>query len=229
MTASGFRSAGAVLLAVLGAATCDTPGITVAGPGSDRYAGYDPASITGFIYHWPAGHNIAIYVDRTDEPADADLGNAVHAAIAAWEPVARLGEVRMHVVTDVHDAEVIFRHSHAPTLVGSAQCDQFGIGAGGVTFFCVPDATPLVPVRLDLLDGSPGHVMMEVAVNRFVLDTASFFPSLVAHEMGHVLGIGAHSPNTADLMYGRPRLFQPTDADAATLRYVLSQRPDVRF
>ncbi len=226
MTSSRARILFLTLVAGLAAVTCDTPLITVAGPGSDRYLGYDPASLTGFIYHWPAGHDITIYVDRTDEPSDADLGSAVHAAIAAWEPVARTGEVRMHVVPDVHDADVIFRNMQAPTLIGTSQCDQFSTGSGGVTFFCVPDRTP---VRLDLLDGTGGHVMMEVAVNRQVLDTVSFYPSLVIHEMGHVLGIGSHSPNPADLMYGRPRLFLPTDADVATLRYVLSQRPDVRF
>mgnify|MGYP001222821107 FL=1 len=226
MSASRARVIGTALLAGLCAATCDTPGITVAGPGSDRYLGYDPASITGFIYHWPAGHDIKIYVDRTAEPSDADLVSAVHAAINAWVPVARLGEVRMHVVADVQSADVIFRHSQAPTLVGSSECDPLSIGSGGVTFFCVPDRTP---VRLTLLDGTGGHVMMEVAVNRFALDTASYFPSLVVHEMGHVLGIGSHSPNPADLMYGRPRRFHPTDADVATLRYVLAQRADVRF
>jgi hypothetical protein len=44
-----------------------------------------------------------------------------------------------------------------------------------------------------------------------------------------VIGIGAHSPDTEDLMFGTPRVFVPSDADAATLRYVLNRRAAARF
>ena len=210
-----------VCVAILGAAACDSPTLFVASPG------YNPTSLAPFIYHWPAGHTIAIYADRTEEPPGADLLAAVKDGIAAWEAVARLGEIRLRVVSDVHDADVVFHHSRAPRLVESDVCSPFDIGAGGYTFFCLTD--DLDPVTLGLVDGTGGRVMMDVAVNRFALDTAAFFPALVVHEMGHVLGIGAHSPNPADLMYGRPRRFAPTEADATTLRYVLARKPDVIF
>jgi len=50
---------------------------------------------------------------------------------------------------------------------------------------------------------------------------------VVAHEMGHVVGIGGHSPPTSDLMYTRPTVSAPTDRDRATLRNVLGRPADI--
>jgi len=205
-------AAGAFLIA-----SCDTPTLTAAVPA------YDPTAIVPFIYHWQPGHDIAIFVDKTNAPADADLDKAVHDGITAWEAIASLGEVRMHVVSDYHAADVIVHHSQAPHLWTSEDCSAFTIGAGGTTTFCPPLRATPTPIALQLNDGTGGHVYMDVSVNRFALDTASFFPSLVIHELGHVLGIGAHSANPADLMFGRPRRFTPSAADASTLLYVLSR------
>ena len=213
----------AALVAVV-AGACDTPVMTESAPAYDPLL---PAGSAKVVYHWEAGHEISIYVDPTAEPAGVDLAAAVRAAIAAWEPVGRLGEVSLRIVDDIHDADVIFHHSGAPRLVTGEGCVPFDFGSGGFTFFCIDD--DLEPVPLLLNDGSGGHVQMDVSINSFALDTVSFFPALVIHEMGHVLGIGSHSPTPTDLMYGRPRLFAPSAADAATLRYVLSRRPDVQF
>jgi predicted Zn-dependent protease len=72
-------------------------------------------------------------------------------------------------------------------------------------------------------------VKMDVAVSRTAVPDAAAFRSVVMHEFGHVLGIGAHSPTSTDLMYGVPRAPAPTLADAQTLRFVLSQRPEVQY
>jgi predicted Zn-dependent protease len=202
-------------------ASCDAPTMTLDEPA------YSPTGITQFLYSWTAAHEIRIYVDRNQEPEGVDLDAAVRAGIAAWEKTGWLGEVRMRVVANFADADVIFHHSRAPRIVSSDQCEPFDFGAGGYTFFCITADSQ--PVRLEFGDGTPGHVKMDVAINVGALDTASFFPALVAHELGHVLDIGAHSQNPADLMNGRPRTFAPSANDASTLRYVLSRRPDVRF
>jgi hypothetical protein len=230
VTTSHPRAGRALVVALFAAlaVACDTPVMTTGEPA------YDSKSIVPFSYHWQAGHDIAIYVDTLRQPDDADLPAAVRSAIAAWESIATLGEIRLHIVNDVHDADVIFHHYLAPLLVQSDVCPIFLSGAGGQTSLCVTgdlDNTPpdLDAVPYDLVDGRSGHVMMDVAVNAFQLDTASFFPALVVHEMGHVLGIGAHSPDATDLMFGRPRRFAPSGADAVTMRFVLTRRPDVWF
>ena len=80
-------------------------------------AGYDPETLVPFSYHWADGHDIAIYVDASNPPPDADLAAAVQSAIHEWMVVGRLGEVRMHTVGDVHDADVIVHFTTTPRLV----------------------------------------------------------------------------------------------------------------
>jgi hypothetical protein len=210
-------------------ASCETPSIPVAA------AGYDPESLVPFIYHWSGGHDIAIYVDTTDATPGADLPGTVQNAIAAWEPVGRLGEVRLHTVTDMHDADVIVHFMYVRRLIaspddpenpGAPLCSPQDAGSG-FTWLCV--TSDLHAVGFLFTDGSDGHVKMDVAVSRTAVPDQAAFQSVVMHEMGHVLGIGAHSPNIDDLMFVRPRASGPTDADAQTLRFILSQRADVRY
>jgi predicted Zn-dependent protease len=49
--------------------------------------------------------------------------------------------------------------------------------------------------------------------------------AVVAHEFGHALGIGGHSPNAQDVMFGAPTVSVPTGRDAQTLQFVLGERP----
>jgi predicted Zn-dependent protease len=218
--------AGASLVtAVLGA--CDAPLMAV------DDVGYDPLGLVPFVYHWSPGHEIAIYVDKRGEPSGVDIEAAVKAGIAAWESVAFLGEVRMKVVADVHEADVIVHHADAPGLitVDLEQCPPPADLGGGRTYFCIlENASGRHTTSVLLLnDGSGGHVKMDVRVNVGAISDPEFFDAIVAHELGHVLGIGTHSSNNADLMFGTPRVFVPSDDDAAALRYVLSRPAAARF
>jgi hypothetical protein len=216
----------AVFLSVL---SCDMPTLEIDTPA------YDPTTLTGgLLYHWDPGREITIFIDRTAEPAEADLDRAVRAAIAAWTPVGRLGEVRLAVTTDVRNADVIIHHYLAPRLITDVRnvepeelCEPLPTGAGGYTFLCIDDLDRAV--TFGLLDGSGGRVKMDISINRDAVETEEIFGALVAHEIGHVLGIGAHSSTNTDLMFGSPRRLTPSPADARTLRFVLGQRPDVRF
>jgi predicted Zn-dependent protease len=212
----------AALLAALAAQACDSPTMTVA----DR--GYPPTGLVPFTYHWAPGQEIRIFVDETAEPEGVDLEAAVRDGIAAWEATALLGEVRMRIVGNPGEADVIVHHAGAPPLVSFDPeiCSPNDLGAGR-TFFCVTEE--LVAQNLPLNDGSGGRVMMDVRFNSAVLEDLGFFPGVVAHELGHVLGIGAHSSSTDDLMFGTPRRSGPSAADAATLRHVLSTPAAVRF
>jgi predicted Zn-dependent protease len=201
------------------AGACDTPTMRGDDPA------YDPVALTGFYYHWAPGHEISIFVDETAATPGTDLLQAVKDAIAAWKDVTRLGELRFRITADFRDADVIFRYRAAPRIV-DPQCPLFETG-GGQTFFCVDENLQLFPFVNR--DGSVSTVKMDVSIFPGELDTLSFFPALVAHEMGHVVGIGAHSPTPTDLMYGRPRRFTPAPADEATLRFILGHKPDVLF
>ena len=44
---------------------------------------------------------------------------------------------------------------------------------------------------------------------------------VVTHEVGHTLGIGAHSPNSFDLMYAFPAVSAPSAGDRMTAQTVV--------
>jgi len=206
--------------AVLPLLACDTPTIPA------ESAAYDPAGLTGFLYHWGAGREIAIFVDPTAAPAGTDLDADVRHGIAVWSATTRLGELRARIVTTVEQADVIVRHASAPRLVESATCPPAPVGAAGDTFFCVLDDAALT---LTARAGPPGRVKMLVTVDRSFADDAAQFRAIVTHELGHVFGLGAHTGAADDVMFAFPRRSTPSAADARTLRALLAARPDVRF
>ena len=92
----------------------------------------------------------------------------------------------------------------APTIEPSA-LDLSGCipsGARAVTTFCLTDPDPeqasLTPFARS--DGTPTDVRMVVSVLASEASVPGRVPSLVTHELGHVLGIATHSDVAADLM-----------------------------
>jgi len=225
------RSLALVLGAALAASVgCDSP------TADDQPPGYDPTVLTGgLFYRWPLGRTVSVFADTTAGPAGSDIRAAVAAGAAAWEGVVYYREFELRLVDDPRAADIIVHHRQAPRLVDVRDCEPPGI-AGGKTVFCA-DA-PVAPV-LPLLDGGDGRVKVDIYVDYLSTDDAALagagltrqegFASLTAHELGHALGIGAHSTEPADLMAPVPTALGPTTRDAATLRYVLHRRPDIQL
>jgi predicted Zn-dependent protease len=183
---------------------------------------YSPAYVTDgrtVLYHWRAGRTIAVYAQPTALSGAPQLANALRTAFAEWHETAEFREFHLTLVDQPEDADVIVRFREDPPLVSFVDCTYPETAASGVTFFCPDDA--LSSVQTLPLTGGGGHVKIDVAVAR--PDETAHFQSVVTHEIGHVLGIGAHSLEPTDLMYPFPTVLSPSPRDIATLRYVLHQ------
>lgn len=208
----------AALAVVLAIVSCDAPTVPSESPA------YDPRlQGTDLVYHWPLGHTIAIYAHTTGAPAGLDLPAAIQRANALWRDAVRYREFDIRLASSESDADVVF-HFDTDSVVSTAQCGAPGSGAG-VTYFCL-DQTLAYFVTLPLLSGAAGRVRFDVRI-RASLD-ADTFERIVAHEFGHVIGIGNHSDVNTDLMFGAPTVDAPSAADAQTIRWVLHQETDIR-
>lgn len=230
MAGERLRAGLATVAAVALLAGCDAPTTPAAEPW------YDPTEYTfGLVYHWTPGKTIAIYVDETTQSDSLDIREAVTRAAALWDEVSIFDEYSFRFTDDPRDADVVVHYEDAPRIVDVMDCEPPGSG-DGLTVFCgdVPEAAVL-----PLVDGGGGRVKVDVyldpeGVENAILTMAGltrqeYFVVLAAHELGHVLGIGGHSTEAVDIMRGVPLAPRPSVRDSETLRWVLSQKADVRL
>jgi hypothetical protein len=206
------------LAASMSLAACDTP--TVVRP---DFA-YDPTELTGGqLYRWSTGARVRVFVEPMAAGA-VDLTVAVQRAVASWNAVPQEREFTLDVVTNRDLADVILYDRRIPQPVVTGSCPFNPSGAAGYTYFCPINgrAEPLRPIASTMLT-----VSIVIRVDMTTTATQAALDALVAHEMGHAVGIGGHSPQTTDVMYTRPTVSAPTDRDRATLRNVLGRPADV--
>jgi predicted Zn-dependent protease len=165
-----------------------------------------------------------VYVDDRTPVTAPPLGPAVDAGARKWESQLFYREVSLRRTESVADADVVVHYDVTPPLVDSpAGCDRPFIQAAAATFFCPTDDFAGLET-LPLTGGAtPGHVKMEVIVVASRIADQAQLDRVVAHEIGHVFGIGGHSGDPADLMYPAPEVDAPSAADGRSLRYALHQ------
>ncbi len=204
--------------AALTAAACDNP--TVVRP---DFA-YDPTALTGgLLYRWSTGARVRVFVEPM-AVGGVDLAVAVQRAVQSWNAVPQRREFTLDVVSDRNAADVIVydRSVAQPVITGSCAFDPSG--AAGYTYFCPVNgrAERLRPIASTVLSAA-----IVIRVDITTTSTQSALDALVAHETGHAVGIGGHSPQTTDVMYTRPTVSTPTDRDRATLRNLLGRAADI--
>ena len=215
------RNSPLVVVLALALWGCDAPTVPVELPA------YEPRLGTNQIFHWPLGKTIHVYVDPTD--GGSALVEPLAQGQRAWRDVVYYREFEFDIVATPAAADVILHTVTAPLLWELPPgCPSSGGGAGGVTYFCSNDTGDEV-VILPLIASGPGHVKMDVTIDPSRATGPYTLRSLVTHELGHVLGIGTHSPNVDDLMTTAPVAVRPTARDASTLRYLLHQTADLRL
>jgi hypothetical protein len=247
MTRSGMLRSTSLLALLASLAACDSPTVP---PRSLAYNFVFEQFGAPIIYRWADGETIGVYVVPTDDAERAGvLEAAVRHAIGAWNDVVLFGEFRL-VEAELDRADVVIAWANETLPLDTDECLP---APGGVawTTFCLNEgvdtddvANADQPLRevygYPLADGEHRedgvHMIVQVLYNGSNLDDV---PGLVTHEIGHVLGIGRHPCDYADvgdcpagygahesLMYiGIPSIATPARADRETVEVLYRTRP----
>jgi predicted Zn-dependent protease len=169
----------------------ETP--SVPGPGLDTLA-----------FHWSqADLPVRVWVEDAD-----DLPRHIAQAIEVWESAFLYGEFDATIVDDPAGADVVVQsgapapgltavrlHTSAPQCAGATDLD-----------IDVPGATLTLPIRVFV---DPSVSPEDPGLERCLALTS-------VHELGHALGIFAHSPNAEDIMFADPGVEDLSDRDRRT-------------
>ena len=177
------------------------------------------------VLRWPVGTSVRVWVAAdADQSRTTLLENAFAQAADAWNSAALYGEVELQKTDEIGNADAVLLFSSTPPPVDLSNCPRQG--ALAITTFCLDVQNPNRLAVLPLLSGG-GRVRFLVTVASVVND-AEQVRRLVAHELGHVLGMARHSPRPTDLMYGNTLTTAvPSVADRATLQLLYHTRPDI--
>ena len=165
---------------------------------------------TSLIFHWPPSYNpVRVYAEPTGE-LPADVANAM----ALWAGAFRCRELTLTVAVDSTHADIIVRNP--PTIPAARlpfmhemHADSVLACTGVTQFFTSADSTALVGPMRSYVAPYPGYDSATIA---------SCYHFVVAHELGHALGILAESPDTGDLMYPLPYHLYLTEEDRYTIQ-----------
>ncbi len=191
-----------LLLALVGCSDLLPP------PGVDPYEYRIPDGPGGatMSFHWPRESlPITVYV-ADDNP----LRPAVRHALDVWQGTFVYGEVRFETTADSTTADIIVSNDVATKPAASSWhlAGRFDGCLGQTDFDADPAAGTLrAPFRVRVWSlTSPGNPAL-----------ADCFEATVLHEIGHALGIFAHSPYGDDVMYVSPSRRDLSPRDRATI------------
>lgn len=218
------RASWSVLVLAVALAACESPTVP------SRDLAYDFRVMTAdgerVVVRWPAGSAIRVYLAPSgDASRDASLVSAFGHGAVAWNDAALYGEYQLERASSPDRADVVVGWSDVELPVDTGGCPPGG-GGRAVTTFCNSRDRR----RLDVfpLRGGGGEVRMVVVVSGFEAGSPEAVRRLVAHELGHVIGIGTHSTDLDDLMAGGAlRTDTPTEADRQTAQVLYHTAADI--
>lgn len=220
----------AALCAAMPLPACDVPTVPPATL-ADVYA-YHIDTEPPSILRWPTGSVIRVHLEGGSATRAAVMQAGFERGAAAWNEAARYAEYRLVRASAVAEADVVIRWSDDLQPVDLSGCQPEISRA--VTTFCLNADDPSRLHVYPLIGADAGRTS-SVRFIVTILGSEAAVPAraerLIAHELGHVLGLGQHSPNTRDLMYTNP-LIGPAERllsarDSATVRVLYHTRADV--
>jgi predicted Zn-dependent protease len=170
------------------------------------------------VFHWPANRMpVRVYA----QPTGAAPANVV-AGLQTWVGAFHCDEAWFTVTTDSAHADIIVREVAAipplPAHAISLGADSAGTCTGRTDGTFDSTLTLNGPVRSYI---APFDATDPVAL-------AGCFRMTTTHELGHALGILAHSPSAADIMYPTPRRSTLSANDRYTLQYLYHTTATIR-
>lgn len=217
-----------VCAAALGA--CDSPTIPA------REDAYPFATVPRFngdrsvVIRWPAGTVVRVFVNGGDATRTAALATAFDAGADMWHGAILFREFTLTRVNDIREADVVLTWSDVTLPLNVSQC-PVALGNAATTFCPTADLLRLVP--FPFTSGVQGTVPSDSRVKMLVTVIGSASSNqlradmLVAHELGHVLGVARHSPNAQDLMFAQVTVSALSHADASTIQVLYHTKPDL--
>jgi hypothetical protein len=213
LAATGAALAGSALLAACGGTNPNTC------YDSNAFSyGFALGGDSTLVFHWPADRMPVRYYA---EPTGALVTN-VHASLTTWVNAFHCQEAWFLLVTDSSRAEVIVRQvaTLPPTDARSVVLAADSVGAcSGLTHGYFDSTNTLTgPMRTYI---APLGVSDTAAL-------AGCYRMVTTHELGHTLGIFAHSADPADLMYPTPRRSTLSPNDRYTLQRLYHTTPTIQ-
>lgn len=200
-------------------AACEAP--TAARP---TFA-YNPTTLSnGQLYRWENGRKLNVWVDVADSSGAVDIGRSVRAAVQSWNAIPYFREFELVLVAQQSDAQILIYDRSRPIPITPGSCAFDPRAAVGYTYFCVDGKRAQ---RLALASGGASQASVVIRVDRTIATSQLAYDAIIAHEIGHALGIGAHSDVSTDVMFGLPTTVRPTFRDAQTLQYLLGTPADI--
>jgi predicted Zn-dependent protease len=181
------------------------------------------APVRGDLYEWrlvapsipgPGVDTLSFHWDRSDLPVKIwaqDVNNMpalVERAIQIWEAAFLYREFQATLVTDSTDADVIVLGGVPLSGLPSLRLRASAPGCAGVTDLDIDvESSQLrLPIRVSV---EPTTVPDDPAIEPCLALTT-------IHELGHALGIFAHSPDPDDIMFSNPQVELPSTRDRQT-------------
>jgi hypothetical protein len=179
----------------------------------DRYA-FDDGF--GEVFRWPADRLPVRYFADTRGPMAA----LVARALGVWEEQFLYGEFTGVLVSDSASADVIVRWggtvpSDVPPDTGAPVTS-----CSGVTMLAIDSASNSIE---DQIIVTANNLLVPVSAGQMI----ACYRRVIAHEVGHSLGLFQHSAQLDDLMAGQPLVERPGRRDRVTAEVLYHTTPTI--
>jgi predicted Zn-dependent protease len=181
-----------------------------------RIVGTGSGTTDTLSFHWPRSRlPVRIWVEDT-----LNLPDHVLTGIDRWKAAFLYGEFDAVTVPDSNTADVVVRA--ASPLKGGFNVVRLGSSApeceGGTDFELPNGSLELQP---------PFRVFVNPRFDPASPGVDECLALTTTHELGHALGIFAHSPVTTDIMFGDPTVAELSSRDRATIEAAYHLEPNL--